>query len=167
MLKIHIVLSFLLIMAPFERVMSANESTEYYRYTSPFPRSTIALDIGKSQIVIDDHSILGGTVCPLSSAFQCFSGPNSLFVFPRRKVSVQSSWEFGGQKFNVQRKMTGQILGRQYSAFLVKSQVNDDNYWYLYSPIDGLLAFGLANKSETSTFILEGRCGFASKRNCR
>lgn len=59
------------------------------------------------------------------------------------------------------------MLGKRYSAFIVKSQVSGDNYWYLYSPIDGLLAFGLANESKTSTFVLEGRCGFGATKDCQ
>jgi hypothetical protein len=146
--------------------MAENGDSDSFRYASLFPRSTIELDRKNDQIVLDGHSVSGASACPSSSKFHCFGVPSSLFVFPRSGISEQSAWEYDGHKFNVQRKVKGQVLGRRYSAFLVKSQRNDDGYWYLYSPVDGLLAFGLKNATTSSAFILEGRCGFGAKKGC-
>jgi hypothetical protein len=49
-----------------------------------------------------------------------------------------------------------------YAGFLVERPEGDDVYWYLFSPSDGLLAFGLRGKAVASSFFLEGRCGFAA-----
>lgn len=136
-----------------------------YKYIAIESGSTIRLDTTEMKIIIDEHSVIAASNCNQKKEYQCLVSEGGAFVFPRGRISEKMTWEFNGQEFRVVRKVQGQLFGDKYSGFIVQSHKGDDHYWYLLSPPDGLLAFGATGKSNTSTFILEGRCGFAAT-NC-
>lgn len=140
---------------------------EHFRYISLPSGSTVQLDVKKSRIVFDEHSVIGAKECTGLSEFHCLVGGDAFFVFPKRALSEQSTWEYSGQKFAVQKRVNSQVFGKKYSAFLIARQDKSDSYWYLYSPRDGLLAFGLTGQNVQSNFFIDGRCGFGAHESCR
>lgn len=135
---------------------------EVAKYVSLPSGSTIELDVKKSRIVIDGHTVVGANACIGKPEYNCLVGRDIVFVFPKKIPSEQAIWEYQGQKFKVQRKVNGKVLDRKYSGLLISRESEMDDYWYIYSPRDGLIAFGLAGKSASSAFFIEGRCGFGA-----
>jgi hypothetical protein len=138
------------------------QPAETAKYVSLPSGSTIELDVKKSRIVFDAHTVVGANACVGKPEYNCLVGGDAIFVFPKRMPSKKTAWEYQGKNFKVQKKVEGQILGRKYSGFLITRPSEKDGYWYIYSPRDGLVAFGLAGQSANSTFLIEGRCGFGA-----
>ncbi|CAN7629475.1 hypothetical protein LJR164_004666 [Phenylobacterium sp. LjRoot164] len=148
-------------------LLSFGYSAEGYKYVSISSGSTIRLNTTDMKIVIDEHSVLAASGCVKKTGLQCIASDGGSFVFPAREIAEKMTWEFNGQKFSVSRKVRGQMLGVKYSGFIVQSRQGSEDYWYLISPEKGMLAFGAIAKSNTSTFVLEGRCGFAAAYDCK
>lgn len=146
--------------------MAAQEH-EVYEYVAVATGSRVQLDESKGQIVLDGHSVLHAEKCGTGSGYRCLVSDGGAFVFPWGAISEQSAWEYKQHEFKVLRKIRGRLFGRAYSGFLVRSRQGVDEYWYLFSPTHGLLAFGAQNKTAASTFVLEGICGFASAEKCK
>lgn len=140
----------------------ARQGDGNFQYIALASGSTIRLNADEMQIVIDEHSVMVAGGCAQKTGYKCLVSEGGSFVFPTGQLAERMNWEFNGQEFNVVRKVRGRLFGRKYTGFIVQSHKGDDNYWYLLSPLDGLLAFGALGKSNTSTFILEGKCGFAA-----
>lgn len=142
---------------------------EVFEYAAISTGSRIRLEATEGRIVIDNHSVMTVEKCEVASGFICLSDESGRFAlaFPVEPISEKSKWEYKGLKFRVSRKINRKILGKRYSGFHIFSRQRGDNYWYFFSPEDGLLAFGMKGKSGLeSTFILEGNCGFAAARKC-
>jgi hypothetical protein len=144
------------------RALASPINPEKFKYTSLSSGSTIELYVNKPRIVFDGHSVVGGNSCEDRPEYYCLVGGDAFFVFPKRISSERSSWEYKGQTFKTEKRVFGELFGRKYSAFLIFRQDEAENYWYIYSPRDGLIAFGLLGKSANSTFLIDGRCGFGA-----
>ena len=159
---------FVLILWLISGLSLADQEAGIYKYVHIASGSTIRLDVNEMKIILDGHSVLAVSDCVQKTGYRCLVSEGGSFVFPTGQLAKQMTWEFNGQEFNVVRKVSGQLFGRNYSGFIVHSRLGDDNYWYLFSPLNGLLAFGaLGELNTSSTFILEGECGFAAQNGCK
>jgi hypothetical protein len=137
-----------------------------YTYVSLATGTSMRLDENSHRIILDQHSVIGTTDCPQNVDFKCLLiDKEVVFVFPTGPIDSGKSWRYENATFKVIKKLNSQVLGEKYSTFLVQRQWSKGE-WYLFSPINGLLAFGVQTEEFNSTFILEGRCGFAATQTC-
>lgn len=112
------------------------------------------------------HLIFPLYLCPSDSEYLCMFG-GVPFAVPRELTGDKTKWELRGHLFrNVgQRRIT--LMGKTYSAYKIVYSDEEGEMWYLYSKKRGLFSFGhSSNKSKSSTFLLEGKCGFAASFDC-
>jgi hypothetical protein len=143
----------------------ASQGSGNYEYISIASGATLRLDVNEMTIR-DGHSVIIVGGCVQKLRYKCLVSEGGSFVFPTWQLKEQMTWEYNDQKFYVVKKVRGQLFGRKYSGFMVQSHKGDDDYWFLFSRSTGLLAFGALDKSNTSTFFLKGKCGFAAADSC-
>ena len=146
--------------------LSAKNRIEIYRYTDPVRGGEISLDVEKMQIVIDRHAILDAKECKYKYKYKCMIAPGGNFIFPTSAIRKNMNYKYSKSQFKVTKEVRYKILGKIYPAFLIQSQENGCNYWYLFSNEFGLLAFGKLINGGASVFILQNKCGFASPYDC-
>lgn len=136
----------------------------FYTYTSIPTGTSILIRVAEKQFLVDSHTVIGLKTCAGDDKFVCLIGGGWEFVVPRTRISVHSQWSYQRSTFNVVRKLDGEILGRKYNGFLIVREGSDD--YYLYSNELGLIAFGTKLSIGSSSFLVAGRCGYHSARDC-
>ena len=143
------------------------ENDEIYDYIELASGMSLRLDAKKMEIIMGRHSVVDARNCADKPQYKCIIGGGGYFIFPINKISEDMMWEYEGKYFRVTRKINRQIFGKKYITYVIRRKEGDDNYWYLFSQENGLLAFGEMDRSAISTFVLQGKCGFASSSRCK
>jgi hypothetical protein len=142
------------------------ESYRYVRWVG-LDRLTIeppVRDSSKGRIVVANDAFFETDFCEADANYYCFFSPHHAFAVPKVIGPNTSEWTVRGVRFElVERDVSIGVFGRRIDGlFVIRSPVGGlvggAPYLYLYSPRDGLVAFGL--ESLRTTYWLEGDVGF-------
>ena len=149
--------------------MTANaESYRYVRWIG-LDRLTIEAPDGnasKGRIVVANDALFQTDFCKPSDDYYCFFSAHHAFAVPKMLKEDVKEWTVHGRRFElVDRNVRVSVFGRMIDGLtVVRSPANatvaGEPWLYLYSPRDGLVAFG--SEDLRSTFWLEGGAGFGA-----
>jgi hypothetical protein len=146
------------------------ESYRYVRWTG-LDRLMIEPPVGnpsKGRIVVANDALFQTDFCETSDDYHCFFSAQHAFAVPKMLRANTKEWTVHGIRFElVDRNVSVSIFGRRIDGLsVVRSPANatagEKPWLYLYSPRDGLVAFG--SEDLRSTFWLEGDVGFGASR---
>jgi hypothetical protein len=145
------------------------ESYRYVRWVG-LERLTIEPPVGhssKGRIVVADDAFFQTDFCEDADDYYCFRSAQHAFAVPKVIGSNTKEWTVRGVRYElIERNVSISVFGRKIDGLSVmRSPANvtaagNKPWLYLYSPRDGLVAFG--SEDLRSTYWLEGDVGFGA-----
>lgn len=105
--------------------------------------------------------------CPVDSEFHCVISESFTFAVPKEFKADADQWSYAGVNFKVKESLRKrQVLGKELAVVEIIAKREDGYSQFLYSPQDGLIAFGFSEGKThgfSQYFWTEMLPGFAAK----
>jgi hypothetical protein len=132
-----------------------------YSYHDAVNGDLIQISSSRGAVTYGDVAVT--YICPPNTT--CALGGRIRLILPDNWIE-KKTWKADGMTFRAGESTSIKHLGRSFEAHMIRSERQGISFWYLVSPKDGLIAFGLGNEKEALQYWLVESCGLGASRSC-